>query len=62
MASTATETGSAATGRSGTSLSGRVNSSVSITPGYTTMTLMPSSHRSTAIASENAVSAAFEAS
>ena len=44
------------------SLSGRLNRGVSITPGYTTMILTPVSHRSMAIASENAVSAAFDAS
>ena len=62
MASTQTDTGSAGTGMSGMSLSGSRKRSVSITPGYTTMTFTPDSQRSTAMASENAVRAAFDAS
>jgi hypothetical protein len=46
---------------SDSSLSGRWNSSVSITPGFTTWTVTPVPHRSTAIDSEKAVSAAFDA-
>ena len=44
------------------SLSGSENSGVSTTPGYTTIAFTPVSHRSTAIASENTDSAAFDAS
>src|SRR6185295_5353114 len=50
------------TGAVNGSLSGWVKSGVSTTPGYTTSTLMPSSQRSMAIASENTDSAAFDAS
>src|SRR4051812_33490369 len=50
------------TGAVNGSLSGCVKRGVSTTPGYTTSTLMLSSQRSIAIASENTDNAAFDAS
>ena len=53
--------GRASRSASEVSLSGRWNSSVSMTPGLTTCSCTPVPHRSIAIDSENAVSAALEA-